>query len=334
MRIPAIHGLLLALLLSGAAAADYTEVYPEEGDPFTGNYVGRWSEAEDVDPEVSAQVIPLGRDRYMIRVAAKLDMRCPPKFVVEEAEAEDGAIEFREGPFHGRIADGKITGGRGRAGTYTFTMEKVELASPSLGAAPPEGAIVLYGGDSLDAWDQTDGWRILEDGTLLVTPEAEDLKTKQLFGDCRLHVEFRTAYMPRSRGQQRSNSGVIVQDEYEVQVLDSFGLEGYYDECGALYKVSAPHVNACRPPLQWQTYDIEFRAARFDDQGNVTAYPRMTVHHNGVRIQADEPLPWRTAWKEKDRLQPPPTQPGHIKLQSHSNYVQFRNIWVVDLAAE
>ena len=165
---------------------------------------------------------------------------------------------------------------------------------------------------------------------MMVTPKAKYIQSKQSFSDIDMHIEFRNSFMPKSRGQQRSNSGVFLQDAYEVQVLDSYGLEGYYDECGALYKVAAPMVNACSPPLQWQTYDIEYRAPRFDGAGNLKENARITVRHNGKLIHNDQELWWITAWTEEERLGPAPRQPGHIQLQSHGNYVQFRNIWVVD----
>jgi hypothetical protein len=305
------------------------EYYPTEADPFMGDYRGRWSEDEDVDPEVGAQVIPRGRDRYEIRLVPKLYMRCPPH-VIAEAKAEDGVIRFKEGGYFGEIRDnGTFTGGRG-TGRTTFEMKKVKSLSPNLGAAPPEGAVVLFDGTNLDAWEGTEGYEILEDGTLLVTPDADYLKSKQHFKNLQLHVEFRLPFMALAKGQARGNSGVFCQDRYEIQVLDSYGLEGYYNECGALYKVSAPKVNACLPPLEWQSYDITFTAAVYNDAGEVESYPRITVYQNGVLIQNDVELPWITDWKEKERLEDPPKEPGPVKIQGHNNYVQFRNIWVVD----
>ena len=309
-----------------ACAESYETYFPGTPDPLMGNYEGRWSEEEDVDPEISAQVIPLGDGLYRIILAAKLHLRYPPLLSVE-VEAREGALSFSRAGLYGET-DGETFTGGAAPGTKTFSMKKVRLSSPTLGAAPPEGAVVLYDGTGLDAWEPSEGWEILEDGTLMVTPKGKDLLSTQQFKDVRLHVEFRLPYMPRARGQQRGNSGVFVQDVYEVQVLDSYGLEGYLNECGALYKVSPPRVNACYPPLDWQTYDIDFRAARFDANGEVTEYPRITVHHNGILIQHAIPLPWITAWKEKDRLQPPPSGPGPIRLQAHNNYVQFRNIWL------
>jgi hypothetical protein len=310
-----------------AHAADADEFFPSEPDPFSGMWKGRWSEEEDVDPDISAQVIALGRDRYEIRLGAKLFMRCPPIAIIE-AERKGDRLPFSGAGIRGEIRGDRITGKRMRT---TFEMKRYEHEPPTLGASPPEGAIVLFDGSSFDAWESPKGWELLDGGVMMVTPDGGDLVSKQHFRDVRLHVEFRLPFMPRARKQQRGNSGVFVQGEYECQVLDSFGLEGYYNECGALYKVSAPKVNACLPPLAWQTYDIEYHGARFGADGKVSEYPRMNVFHNGILIQKDQELPWITAWKEKDRLKPPPEHPGPIKLQAHNNYVQYRNIWLVDL---
>jgi hypothetical protein len=331
MRTVALLLLAGALVLPAFAQRSAEEAYPEQIDPFTGEYEGTWSEDEDVDPKVAAQVFPTGRDRFTIRVVSKLDMRCPPKVIVE-VKQEGDTLKFDEQGYFGEIKpDGTFTGGKGR-GRTTFEMKKVVRESPTLGAAAPEGAIVLYDGSTLDAWQDPTGWEALEGGILMVTPTGGDLKSKQSFKDAKLHIEFRTPYAPNFSGQQRGNSGVFLQDTYEVQVLDTFGLEGYYDECGGLYKVAAPKVNACRPPLQWQTYDIEFHAAKFDESGKLVEDPWMSVDHNGVRIHHEQPIPWITAWKEVERNAPHTKDAGPIRLQAHNNYVQFRNIWIEDLS--
>ncbi len=322
--------VLTSLLLVGAVSATaeptFEEVYPKKDDPFLGNYVGRWSEAEEVNPDIAAQVYPLGNDMYRIKIVNKLDMRCPVLLDVE-VQPKRGKLEFDVDGFTGKTDGETFTGTRGE---LTYSMQKTNLTSPTMYARPPERGVILFDGTNLDAWTGTEGWQILDDGTLLVTPDGDYLVTKDTYTDVQLHVEFRLPLLPLARGQGRGNSGVFLQDEYEVQVLDSFGLEGVYDECGALYKLSAPHVNACRPPLQWQTYDIYYRAARFDASGNLQEYGRISVYHNGVLIHSNQELSWRTGWKEIDRLVPPPSEPGHIKLQGHDNFVQFRNIWVVD----
>ncbi|MEQ9071070.1 MAG: DUF1080 domain-containing protein, partial [Gimesia chilikensis] len=140
------------------------------------------------------------------------------------------------------------------------------------------------------------------------------------------HLEFQLPFMPQARGQGRSNSGCYVLGRYEVQILDSFGLEGKDNECGGIYKVGAPSVNMCFPPLAWQTYDIDFTSAKYDDEGNKTAKARITVKHNGVTVnddrEIDEPTPGGT---NKDE-----SVAGPLFLQNHSNPVRFRNIWVIE----
>lgn len=323
----------LALLTNCAWAQSGAEkYYPADPDPFMGNWQGRWSGDEEVDPDISAQIIPLGRDLYRIRLASKLFMRSPVLASIE-VKAEKGVLAFHTDDFMGEVHDGIFTGSR-VPGEKRFEMKKIDYVPPTLGAAPPEGAQVLFDGTGFDAWEDGKGWELLDGNATMVTPFAGDLVSKAKFKDVQMHVEFRTPFMPKERGQSRGNSGVFLQGKYEVQVLDTFGLEGYYDECGALYKVSAPRVNACLPPTYWQTYDITFHAARFNADGSVKAYPRMTVLQNGYVVQQDQEIPQITAWKEKERLQPPPVEPGPIMLQSHSkHYVQYRNVWVVDLGA-
>ena len=121
---------------------------------------------------------------------------------------------------------------------------------------------------------------------------------------------------------------------YEVQILDSFGLEGVYNECGSLYKIAAPKVNVCRPPLQWQTYDLTFIGPRFNKKGKMTSPGRMTVHHNGILVHHEVDLPFRTGGGPMHNNRHPENHPNHpqsIKLQEHEQYVEFKNIWVVDL---
>lgn len=330
LRLLVICAAFVLFALPACSDIGHEKYYPAEADAFMGNWYGRWNEEEDVDPDVAAQVIPLGGDEYRIIIKAKLDMRSPPKVDVT-AKASRGRLRFDDHGYFGEIDGDRFTGGRGSKAR--FAMRRVDMASPTLGVPAPEGADVLFDGTDLSAW-QGGEWYVLDGGVMMVKPGTGDVHSKKSYRDVRMHVEFRTPLMPRAHGQQRGNSGVFLQDTYEVQVLDSFGLEGYYDECGALYKVSAPKVNACRPPLQWQTYDITYHAPRYDDAGELVQDPHMTVYHNGVLIQKDQPMPWITGWKEEDRLAPPPKDPGPIKLQDHGNYVQYRNIWVLPLQPE
>ncbi len=331
MRIAALwFAIQVCFAAAAVAAITFEDCFPEEADPLVGNWKGRWSEDEDVDPDIAAQVFALGQDRYQIRLVSKLFMRAPPIAIVEET-LEDGKLTFDTHGLRGEITPEGITGARGR-GRVTFGMDKFYHVSPTMGMAPPENAIVLFDGSNFDQWRDPEGWELLDDGVMMVTPDGKNLHSKQHFESVHLHVEFRLPSMPRSRGQSRGNSGVFLQGVYEVQVLDSFGLEGYYDECGALYKVSPPWVNACLPPLEWQTFDITYHAPKFNDDGELEAYPRMTVLHNGILIQNDREMPEITAWREEGRLAPPPSAPGPIMLQAHGNYVQFRNVWLQELS--
>jgi hypothetical protein len=151
--------------------------------------------------------------------------------------------------------------------------------------------------------------------------------TKQKFTDFRLHIEFRTPFMPEARGQARGNSGVYLQGRYEVQVLDSYGLTGEDNECGGIYKVSAPRVNMCAPPGQWQSYDITFQAPRFDPNGTKARDAVLTVVHNGIVIHDGLAIPVVTGGAVDEDVK----SPGGLLLQDHGNLVQYRNIWLVDL---
>lgn len=204
---------------------------------------------------------------------------------------------------------------------------------------PPKGAIVLFDGKNLDGWLRRDGktaadWKLVGGGAMQAT--GGDIITKEKFdGSFKLHVEFRVPYMPKASGQGRGNSGVYVQGRYEVQVLDSYGLDSKDNDCGAIYEVSKPLVNACKAPAVWQSYDIEFTAPKCKD-GKVVEPARITVHQNGVKIQDDT----RLIRKGKDGkeeivkvtragLESDPCTPGPILLQYHGNPVQFRNVWLV-----
>ncbi len=155
--------------------------------------------------------------------------------------------------------------------------------------------------------------------------------TKQAFGDCQLHVEWATPREVRGEGQSRGNSGIYLMNLYEVQILDSYNNTTYYDgQAGALYKNTPPLVNACRAPGQWQTYDIVFRAPRFDADGGLESPAYMTVLHNGVLIQNHTKVKGASAW---DR---PPTYTAHaakmpLHIQFHGDPVRFRNIWIREL---
>jgi hypothetical protein len=172
--------------------------------------------------------------------------------------------------------------------------------------------------------DKTVKWRLV-DGAMEVKPGSGSIVTKDKFKDFKLHVEFRTPFMPEARGQGRGNSGVYLQGRYEVQVLDSYGLEPKDNECGGIYQVGTPAVNMCLPPMQWQTYDVTFQAPRFNG-ANKEKDAVITVVHNGVVIHDQLAIPHPTGGALDDRI----AEPGPIYLQDHGNLVQFRNIWLIE----
>ncbi|MFW6270994.1 MAG: 3-keto-disaccharide hydrolase [Bacillota bacterium] len=188
--------------------------------------------------------------------------------------------------------------------------------------------VVLFDGKNLDKWQHKDGnpanWEI-KDGKMTVTEGA--IFTKEKFEDVYLHLEFSVPHMPDKTGQAKGNSGVFLKDRYEIQILDSYGYEvpGKSD-CGSIYNMYAPLVNACKPAKEWQTYDILFRAARFDDNGEILEKPRMTVIHNNILIQNNVKIINPTR-------KPGPIKPGSgpLMLQDHGDPVSFRNIWLAKL---
>jgi hypothetical protein len=241
-----------------------------------------------------------------------------------KAKPQDGKIRYEftipNGPTVKCVLDdGKIvaTGDDGKI----VELKHVVRQSSTEGAKPPDGAIVLFDGSSAAEWDHGK----IENGLLTVSvPGGQTSKRK--FGDFTAHVEFILPFMPKERGQGRANSGVYAQGRYEIQVLDSFGLEGKNNECGGIYTLHAPKVNMCYPPLQWQTYDIDFTAAKFGSDGKKSDNARITVKQNGVLIQDNVELKKLTGGS----MLPDNAERGPIHLQNHGNPVFYRNVWVVE----
>jgi hypothetical protein len=231
-----------------------------------------------------------------------------------KGETKEGLVELTGTNFKGAIKEGAISGIAEE--NVKYEGKKVERKSETLGAKPPEGAIVLFDGKNVDAWQ---GGKIQEENLLGVGP-----RTKQKFEDFTLHLEFRTPFMPKARGQGRGNSGMYLVDQYECQILDSFGLTGENNECGGIYTVAKPLVNMCLPPLSWQTYDVEFRCARFDANGKKTEDAITTIKHNGVLIHDKLALKATPGGGQNEE------KPGALYFQDHGNPVHFRNVWIVE----
>jgi len=200
----------------------------------------------------------------------------------------------------------------------------------TLQATPPDNAILLFNNNDVSNWTKRDGspagWKV-EDGILHVVPKAGDIMSGERLSDFYLHLEFRCPDMSEAKGQARGNSGVFLQGRYEVQVLDSYGLNipGKGD-CGAIYNQFAPLVNACKPPLEWQTYDVIFRAPRVEN-GQVQEGARLTLLQNGIVIHNNIQLPGVTGAAIDEQV----GEPGPLLLQDHGNLVAYRNIWAVPL---
>lgn len=204
------------------------------------------------------------------------------------------------------------------------------VVKPGEGTSPPSDAVVLFDGTGLGAWRAESGeapaaWRVAA-GTMEPNGTGS-IATRDAFGDCQLHIEWATPAKVEGESQGRGNSGVFLMGLYEIQILDSYENPTYADgQAAALYGQRPPAVNACRPPGAWQTYDILFRAPRFDGE-KVLEPALVTVLHNGVAVHHAEALLGATAHRTLALYKPHPPE-GPIVLQDHGNPVRFRNVWV------
>jgi len=198
-------------------------------------------------------------------------------------------------------------------------------------APPPADAIVLFDGKDLSKWERIPGakdtdksttpkWKI-ENGYMEVVPKSGNIRTKEKFGDCEIHIEWATPAEVKGSGQGRGNSGVFLPGHQELQVLDSYNNDTYPDgQAGAIYKMHIPLVNACRKPGEWQSYHITLEQPRFDAQHKMIKPARVTVIHNGILIQ------------DHVELKGDATD-GVLMLQDHNNPVRYRNIWIRKLSS-
>jgi len=317
VAIPALL-LLLAFPIFAAAAEKPVAFVPAKADPLLGDY-----KADSAAGPV-AQVFLTPDGKYQANIFKAFDSDEKPIAVLTgEANALSG------GGWSGTIDASHFTA--------TKDSDRIELKhttrnSPTLAAAPPTGATILFDGKSLDAWAKKAGkswlteegpapWKIIDGGAVEVVPGSDSIISKQKFGDCHVHLEFRTLGAP-------TNSGVYLQTRYEVNISETYGkLEGGgtggLDNCTDKVR---PRVRASLPPLSWQTLDIDFRAPRFDAAGAKTASARASVSLNGVKIYDDQELqpPHGAAGKLGEAAT------GPLMLQEHGVPLQFRNVWVVE----
>jgi len=301
---------------------------PDFVEKYTGEYAGQLT-VDGAEGPGLAQVIAEGRGRYravLLRELWKTDPKAK-QFRVELSGTldDDGNVPLEGSGWTGTLVGQKTLTAKAEKGKFegVWAVRK----SPTLAAKPPEGAIVLLPFEegkkpSLKEWSNQN-WLALDTGAAQVHGGTNF--TVRKFGSARFHVESRCPYEPLKRGQGRGNSGVYLQKRYEVQVLESFGLRSRNNDCGSIYNVATTGVNACLPPLQWQTYDIEFTAAKVGAGGKITRPPTMTVRHNGILIHKDQVLPGKTTAAAASGL----TQADSLMLQDHGNAVQYRNIWAV-----
>lgn len=215
--------------------------------------------------------------------------------------------------------------------TEYWTPEPKVVTPGKTAADAPSDAIVLFNGNNFDQWETASKgpvkWK-LENGIMTVVGGTGNIQTKTGFGDCQLHVEWRTPAEVKGEGQGRGNSGIFLMGRYELQILDNYNNKTYVNgQAASIYKQLPPLANACRPPGEWQTYDIIFTAPRFYENGTVQSQARITVIHNGVLVQRDAVLLGGTQYigvanyeKHSDK--------EAIILQDHGNPISFRNIWI------
>lgn len=204
-------------------------------------------------------------------------------------------------------------------------------STPQQPGRAPSDAVILFDGSDLAQWQSLrDGgaarWKI-ENGYAEVVPGTGDIRTKDSFGDCQLHLEWAEPAVIKGEGQGRGNSGVFLMGVYEIQVLDCYQNQTYPDgTTAALYGQYPPLVNACRKPGEWQSYDVLFVAPRFEGK-NVVTPAFITVLQNGVVVQHHRALQGSTMHRELSNYKLIASK-GPLALQDHGDLVRYRNIWI------
>jgi len=323
-----IYSFFVACLLLCACS-----VFAEDAG-FTGEFMGVYKPGNSRTMKATAQVIAEGVDKYRIVLKAEPSQPGEDWVFVEIYGTKQGQNLDMAGRSGGRDWTGSIKGNKmtvqGNYYDMAFELDRITRMSPTLGLKPPKNAVVLLPYElgkapDLSQWTNAN-WKPLPDGSMI--HGGGNNPTKRSFGSIKLHLEFKIPFQPDKFNQARGNSGVFFNGVYETQVLDSFGVIPALGDCGAIYGVSTPHINASLPPLEWQTYDVTFIAPRIDEKGKVLSAPRITVVQNGITIQKDVEIPTQTRFPLENL---PHVQRAPLMLQDHGNDVCYRNIWVVEL---
>jgi hypothetical protein len=308
----------------------YTDPRQTDADfPFQGEYVGEFTQADGAKVRLGAQVRALGDGNFrtMFFLGGLPGDGWDGTSIIQKAPSTDSMIPTDtrrkadkvviDQVYRGTV-DAQVLAGQTDRGAK-FELKRVHRRSPTEGAQPPAGAIRLFDGTNIDQWQP--GARLTSDK--LLGPGAT---TRRKFQDFTLHVEFMISYAPATQNiSQRPNSGVFLQRHYEIQILDSFGVVMRTHDCGVLYGLITPTVNMCYPPLTWQTYDIDFTAARYDATGKKLQLAKCSVRLNGVLILDNVDI-LRTTGSGT----PESPAPEGIYLQYHGLPVFFRNVWLVE----
>ncbi len=318
--------LTFAFNLAGATKGQLTYVTPEEAaeDPdfaIQGEYTGEGVDGAGTNHMLGLQIVALGEGTFQATAflgglpGAGWDGQTKWTYTGKSEGKMHASFTNDESPVALHYNEGQMTAAKGnrQVGSFIRTIRK----SKTMGLDSPKGAKVLFAGKDNGSLDKL---QVTKDGLM-----KEGALTKDKFQSFKLHVEFRLPFKPTARGQARGNSGLYLQRRYELQVLDSFGIEmtAAKNDCGCIYKQKYPDVNSCFPPLTWQTYDVDFTAAKFDAVGKRTVPARITAKLNGILIHDDYALKNKTGAGQKESA-----APGPIWFQNHSNPVRYRNVWI------
>jgi hypothetical protein len=306
-------------------------------DPLRGDWQGEGGYVAQVVPIMDKiysreDLIPQQEDngKYEVHIFKQFDEANDKPVAVLNGTLEKKTLTLEGDGWTGTIEDGHL---KAKNGDQSIDLQHITRTSPTMGAKPPKGAVVLFDGKSMDGfakmmekeWLKEDGpcmWHLVPGDAVESVPRSGNCISHDAFGDAKIHVEFRTIGGP-------TNSGVYIQDRYEANINETYGSltanpNGQFDNSVP----GKPGIRASRPVLEWQTFDIDFKAPRFDASGKKTADGVVTLLLNGVVIYKDQPL--GPVILNAAKLGEAPT--GPIQLQEHGMPVQFRNIWVLKTA--